>query len=109
MVAGAEGAQGFGWANGCGLTKQKYVRWRSNEDCCCMMWDMKAMQQVGEQLPTGGGFVLPARTHLYTGNFNWKNHGNTVLPEWTQQADGWRECRRAVWLCGHDEPPGREA
>jgi hypothetical protein len=29
-----------------------------------MLWELKAMQQVGEQLLPGGGFALLARTHL---------------------------------------------
>jgi len=29
-----------------------------------MMWDIEAMQQGDEQLLSGGGFALPARTHL---------------------------------------------
>ena len=36
----------------------------ADEARCCMLWDMEAMQHVGEQLLSGGGFALSARTHL---------------------------------------------
>jgi len=61
---------GTGWANGCGTEKQNHVRRRSNEARCCMMWELNAMQQVGKRLPSGGGFVLTARTHLFDKYFN---------------------------------------